>query len=213
MSNTQFLFEKGVPAGIKRLVEPDQIMEIVTEASNDMLQDWGLILAKKADNLIKGKKTGLSRLFGGSDKILTSGLVSWVLYGKNRYGLSSQDWQYLELLKAVRALVPFKELPYDGSLGDIGKVSQKAVAESLRGLVEKTKSDLFGPMVEDYVRVIDSYSRNIEKLCQSSFGESCSSGEGAEIFSGDLLISVNMGIIRSTPGGLRVWRSFLPLVL
>jgi hypothetical protein len=213
MSNTQFLFEKGIPAGIKRLVEPDQIMEIVTEASNDMLQDWGMVLARKADNLIKGKKTGLSRLFGGSDKILTSGLVSWVLYGKNKYGLSSEDWQYLELLKAVRALIPFKELPYDGSLGDIGGVSQKAIEESLKGLVEKTKSDLFGPMVEDYVRVIDSYSKNIEKLCRSSFGEDCSSGEGAEIFSGDLLVSVNMGIIRSAPGGLRVWRSFLPLVL
>jgi hypothetical protein len=214
MSNTQFMFEKGVPPGIKRLVEPDEIMEIVVRVSNDLLGGWSTTLAKKADNLIKGKKSGISRLFGWEDEILTSGLITNALYGKNKYGLSDSDWDYLELLKAVRALAVFKDHTYDGKLGDPKQVDPKLISESLRNLAEATKESIFKVMLSDYSEAINWESPNVEEMCESSFGEKSQPGEGSEIISGDLLTSVNMGIIRTSPaGGMRVWRSFLPMVL
>jgi hypothetical protein len=211
MATTQFLFENGTPEGVKRLVNPDAIQELVVEYSNGLLKKWSGKMSKEADKIIKGENRGFFGFLQKKNPILESGAVSIALYGDKSYGLSREDWKYLELLKSVRALQSFREVRLTGSPEEISKAHMKAALDSL---VEDTKSDIFPAMLKDYSKVSRAASPKIEEHCLSVYGERCSGGEGAEIFSGDLKTSVDMGVIRtSPPEGMKVWKAFLPLIL
>lgn len=210
MATTQFLFEKGVPVGVKRLVSPDKIAQIVFDTSNGLLKKWEGNLAKKADQLVKGQKTGWLDILKKEDPLLTSGMGSYFLYGDKKYGLSSKEWDYLQLLKSTRALIPFQEM----GLREKGEVSEAQVKRSLENLAREAKNQIYLPMVKDFVRAGNSVSKSIENECMNSFGENCVPGEGVKIFNGDLLTAVNTGIIRTTPpNGRNVWKDFFKLAL
>lgn len=211
MATTQFYFEKGIPAGIQRLVNPDPIQKLVVEKSNGLLTKWSQSLAKEADKIIKGESRGFFGFLKKNNPMLESGAVSLALYGNSRgYGLSAEDWEYLELLKSVRALDSFREKRYEGPKD----LDLNQIREALESLVEDTKSDIFPTMLKDFSRVSKSVSPEIERHCLEVYGEDCVRGEGSEIFNGDLKKSVDIGVIRTNPpNGLRVWKAFLPLIL
>lgn len=195
MARTQLLFEQGIPGSVERLVNPDEIAEIVFKIADQMASKWGTH-AELADQIVQGKKRGWLSLFDSEDPLITSGIIQDFLYGQESMGLSRKDWKYLDLLKSVRALGDYENEPRKRIEFD-----KDDVKRALKKLVEQTKKELFPKLRIELVASAKKAEPKIETLCRSVYGEDCGPGEGMQIFLGDLEKAYQMGILRLSPPG------------
>lgn len=196
MARTQLLFEQGTPGSVERLVNPDEIAEVVFKTANQMTKKWGTH-AKLADNIVQGNKRGWMSLFESEDPLITSGTVQDYLYGQDSMGLSRQDWEFLDLLKDVRALGGYENGPRE----QVMYFDKDGVKRALKKLAEQTKKELFPKLRVEVVAAAKKAAPRIEALCKQVYGEHCDSGEGQLIFLGDLEKAYQMGILRLSPPG------------
>ena len=195
MARTQLLFEQGIPGNVKRLVNPDEIAEIVFKIANQMTKKWG-VHSKLADQIVQGKDRGWMSLFEFEDPLITSGVVQDYLYGQDSMGLSRQDWQFLDLLKDVRALGDYENEPRENVEFDKNDVNK-----ALKKLAEQTKKELFPKLRVELSASAKRAAPRIEALCKRVYGEECDPEEGKLIFLGDLEKAYQLGVLRLSPPG------------
>ena len=195
MAKTQLLFERGIPDSVKRLVNPDAIAEVVFSNTRSMTKGWSSH-AKLADQIVQGKKRGWLSLFEPEDPIVTSGVVQDFLYGQESMGLSRKEWQYLDLLKDVRAMGEYSNEPRRNV-----KFNKDDIKKALKKLAEQTKKEIFPKLRSELANSAKRAAPKIELLCKQIYGEDCSSGEGQLIFLGDLEKAYQLGVLRTSPPG------------
>jgi hypothetical protein len=194
MSGVPLYFPDGVPASVRRIVDPDSIHKKVQQGLKDVEAKWKK-LAPKADAVTRGDRPWWKRLFGQSLKVDHMYVMDRLHKPVTKWPRGLQD-QQKDALRIVRRLRQFGSTPLI-SMTDWHRD---------RTPTEDEMSKAFKLLAKDSVPVarlaeaafndmLDEVGAEIEPLCMSVYGEGCDPGEGAEIVLGDIKDLLKIGRI------------------
>ena len=206
-SSVPLYFPDGVPLNVQRIEDPDAIHKLVAEGLKEVDADWRT-LSRKADAVTQGDRPWWKRLFGGS-------LETDITYVMNRLydpmskwpqGLSGPQRDDLNILRYLRQY----------SSGTVYSMSDKnpedaptedEMAKAFK-LIAKDASSVADRADGYFQDMLNRVGKEIEPLCESTYGEPCERGEGAQVAMADVKDLIRIGHFPSmTPTGTRVMQA------
>jgi hypothetical protein len=206
-SSVPLYFPDGAPPNVQRLMSPDAVHKLVATGLKGVDTDWKK-LSRRADVVTQGIRPWWKRLFGGSLEVDLVYVMNRLYQPLPKWprGLSDEQVEDLSVLRLLRQ--------YSSSA--VHTMSDKQLSEAPTD-AEMTKAFKLlakdaAPIVDEaeasFQNMLSKVGREIEPLCEATYGEPCDPGEGAEVAMADVRDLLRMGRIPSmSPTGNRVMRA------
>jgi hypothetical protein len=210
MSNLGLLFEGGIPASVQRIIKPDSIMRLVNKEAQELGTTWSKTLSRRANAIVRGDRPWW-KIWEKNNGLHDSGTIRDYLYSTHPNswpGLDQQEKELLKLLMAVRELSDYES---KSSYLMEKPPSTDQIKSALKNMAKDTYTDIMLPMWKDLNKAAYAVGPLIEENCSSIYGESCTSGEGAEMFTEDLKTAVQIGKLDVDSGVSKVMDIMVPL--
>jgi hypothetical protein len=204
-SSVPLYFPDGVPLNVQRIEDPDAIHKLVAAGLKGLEADWKK-LSSKADAVLHGDQSWAKRLFGRSLKVDFLYVMNRLYRPMSQWprGLNAEEKGDLNVLRYLRQYTNSNESFSMSHLDPMDAPTEDEMAKAFK-MLAKDGVPVVDRVDASFQKMLVEVGKEIEPLCESTYGEPCERGEGAQVAMADVKDLVRIGRFPSmTPRGARV---------